>query len=620
MRGSLDKRDAPTVRALDEELRRSATEVSMARSRITTEELEDLRLSHDIPSSVLLRASGPEELADDPPEGFVAIYEPAIQQGHRLPMHPFFHEVLKDWNLAPCQITPNGWGQMVASYLLCVVAEAEGNLTSKEFESIYRPCRSFDCRKPPIPKRNQGELRSKWDKVRDLSSEFRSLNNLLKDDNLLASCGLMGSKEVPVIRLARPASRGGFFSTSFSARGVRSIARGPRTPCHQVPFLLHVPRSTLTFPRIRPRPPTFTLTPPLRGTKGRRLSREPKRRLLRRGSPLQPRRGLCVMPARRGGQKKVVSPRHLWTGEPEGARNTASSAGQNYRIRISERHEELPASVMEMLPVHPSIVVASVHRYWTLRWEKVAEEATVLERLQLAEVNLVRGLVLAKDIFSAFASFDAEDSKSKKLTEDLKVMGLKKVQLESDKRVIQFKLDLVVSKEADIKAKYEIELKAAKECLKQARNQRKAAEASQKRAEEAQKLAEEAQKLAEDRTLAAETALAAANSSLQAAATDNEMSLSVTKLELEKIKAKRADAEARAVETYQDAFVDTPEYQDLAQLLMTVGREQLVERIMEAYPEWDLSFLREALAEAHMSEADPGDVRGGDEGPSCADP
>ncbi|KAL2512696.1 hypothetical protein Adt_18296 [Abeliophyllum distichum] len=41
MRGSLDKRDAPAVRALYEELRHSATEASMAHSRITAEELED---------------------------------------------------------------------------------------------------------------------------------------------------------------------------------------------------------------------------------------------------------------------------------------------------------------------------------------------------------------------------------------------------------------------------------------------------------------------------------------------------------------------------------------------------------------------------------------------------
>ncbi|KAL2461541.1 hypothetical protein Adt_44961 [Abeliophyllum distichum] len=73
MRGSLDKKDAPTTKALDEELRRSATEVFMAHSKISKGELEDMRLSYDILASVILRAPGPEERADEPPEGFVAI-------------------------------------------------------------------------------------------------------------------------------------------------------------------------------------------------------------------------------------------------------------------------------------------------------------------------------------------------------------------------------------------------------------------------------------------------------------------------------------------------------------------------------------------------------------------
>ncbi|KAL2518365.1 Plus3 domain-containing protein [Abeliophyllum distichum] len=210
-----------------------------------------MRLSYDIFASVILRALGPEERANDPPKGFIVIYEPAMYQGLRLPMHHFFHEVLREWNLAPFQITPNGLGQMVASYLLWGVAEAGRNLTSREFESIYQPYRSagwynvtprpsqkwrtttdssnkvhhwkerfifvsgdwefmpedhlpyvfiprrfrkLDYGKPPIPNGDQGELRSKWNKVRALSSDFRSLSNLLKDDNLLASHGLIGLK------------------------------------------------------------------------------------------------------------------------------------------------------------------------------------------------------------------------------------------------------------------------------------------------------------------------------------------------------------------------------------------------------------------------------------------
>ncbi|KAL2462282.1 hypothetical protein Adt_45702 [Abeliophyllum distichum] len=239
---------------------------------------------------------------------------------------------------------------------------------------------------------------------------------------------------------------------------------------------------------------------------------------------------------------------------------------------------------MEMLPAHPMIVA----------------------------VNLAREFVQDKELFSAFESFVAEEAKSNKLSEDLKAMGLEKAQLESEKRALQFKLDFVVTKEADMKAKYEIELKVAKECLKQARDQRRATEASQK-------YAEEAQKLVDDRTLVAETTLATANSSLEVVVADKEKSLTVAKLELDRVR-----------EAYQDAFVDTPEYQDLTQRLMTIGGEQLVERIMETHPEWDISFLCEASTEASTSEAVPGNNCDRDEGqatplvtekgPSFADP
>ncbi|KAL2498250.1 Plus3 domain-containing protein [Abeliophyllum distichum] len=494
MRGSLDKMDASTARALYEELRH-------------------LRQKR--------RAPGPEECANDLPEEFVDIYEPAMQQGLLLPMHHFFREVLRDWNLAPCQITPNGWGQMVALYLLWVVAEAGGNLTPREFEFIYRICRSAgwynvspwpDCGNPPIPKRNQGELRSKCDKIRALSSDFRSLSNLLKDDNLLASCGLMAFrfKGVPALRLVRPASGEGSL-----AQASRHEASGPSQEGKRV---AEGAEEVSTQKRKAPAAAEGLM----RDARKARQTEEG-----RRSSP-----SLDV---------KI-----------DGADNSASSVGQKCHFCISERRKELPTLVMEMLPSHPSIVVVSVQRYWTPSWEKATEEATVYERLQLNEVNLVRGFVLAKEIFSAFKSFDAEEDKSKKFAKDLKAMGIEKAQLESDKRALQFKLDL--------------------------------------------KRAEEAQKLAEDRTLVAETVLATANSSLEVAIVDNEKSLAAAKLELEKVRAERPDAEAKAVEAYQNVFMYTLEYQDLTQRLMTVGGEQLVERIMEVHPEWDISFLREALA------------------------
>ncbi|KAL2542356.1 hypothetical protein Adt_03334 [Abeliophyllum distichum] len=111
---------------------------------------------------------------------------------------------------------------------------------------------------------------------------------------------------------------------------------------------------------------------------------------------------------------------------------------------------------------------------------------------------------------------------------------------------------------------------------------------------------------------------------------DKEKSLATVKLELEKVKVERADVEAKVVEVYQDAFVDMPEYQDLAKRLMTICRVQLMKRIMETHPEWDIFFLHEAPVKAPAFEAVLDDNRDGaegqatplitEEGPSCPDP
>ncbi|KAL2490951.1 hypothetical protein Adt_26579 [Abeliophyllum distichum] len=60
-RDSLGQRDAHVAQRLDEELKRSATEASMVRSKIREEDLENIRLSYDIPTSVMLWAPSPEE-------------------------------------------------------------------------------------------------------------------------------------------------------------------------------------------------------------------------------------------------------------------------------------------------------------------------------------------------------------------------------------------------------------------------------------------------------------------------------------------------------------------------------------------------------------------------------
>ncbi|KAL2462348.1 hypothetical protein Adt_45768 [Abeliophyllum distichum] len=136
--------------------------------------------------------------------------------------------------------------------------------------------------------------------------------------------------------------------------------------------------------------------------------------------------------------------------------------------------EKLDPTMMEPLPTSPTIAAASVYKYWTLVWKKAADEASMNDLLQLVEMSLIWGLVLNKEVCSTLTGFEGkfskEEANSKKLSKDLKVMNIEKAMLESVNRALQFKLDIVVAIDTDLKAKYELKLKTARESLKQARD------------------------------------------------------------------------------------------------------------------------------------------------------
>ncbi|KAL2471664.1 hypothetical protein Adt_39800 [Abeliophyllum distichum] len=207
-------------------------------------------------------------------------------------------------------------------------------------------------------------------------------------------------------------------------------------------------------------------------------------------------------------------------------------------------------------------------------------------------MNLIRGLVLTKEVYNILEGFDGklnkEEANSKKLSEDLKAMSLEKAQMESDKRFLQIRLDSVVAKETDLKAKYEVKLQDVKECLKKAQDQKRATEASQK-------CTEEAQNLAEERAFVDETTVATANN-FEAIFFEKDKQLAEVKEQVERVKADRTDAEARIVMAYQKEFESTFEYIELAHKFMTACGQHLVERIEEIHLEWDISFLRRPLA------------------------
>lgn len=83
-----------------------------------TADLARRKTEYRIPDSVGLILPGPDEQAYYPKPGCVAISEAILRVGLRLPIHPFFRYILRSYGLAPTQLNPNSYNQMVGSWML----------------------------------------------------------------------------------------------------------------------------------------------------------------------------------------------------------------------------------------------------------------------------------------------------------------------------------------------------------------------------------------------------------------------------------------------------------------------------------------------------------------------
>ena len=56
-----------------------------------------------------------------PPEGSNAlcVFESMLEAGVRFPLHELYNKILKHFNLAPSQLTPNSWRYLAGFVLLC---------------------------------------------------------------------------------------------------------------------------------------------------------------------------------------------------------------------------------------------------------------------------------------------------------------------------------------------------------------------------------------------------------------------------------------------------------------------------------------------------------------------
>ncbi|KAL2456881.1 Plus3 domain-containing protein [Abeliophyllum distichum] len=123
-------------------------------SIMVEEDLVKLRDAYRIPDDIELILPEPNERACFPRRGCTALHLNAFVSGMRLPLHPMLRRILRAYDLAPTQVAPNGWSQMVGGMYLWFRHSFGMEMPLHVFQTIYQPRK--------LPRKKGGEEEVGW--------------------------------------------------------------------------------------------------------------------------------------------------------------------------------------------------------------------------------------------------------------------------------------------------------------------------------------------------------------------------------------------------------------------------------------------------------------------------
>ncbi|KAL2506423.1 Uncharacterized protein Adt_22044 [Abeliophyllum distichum] len=106
---------------------------------MVVEDMKLLREAYKVPSDIELMLPEPNERACVPRMGCTTLHLNAFVSGMCLPLHPFFRRLLRAYDLAPTQVAPNGWSQMVGGLYLWFSHSFDKEMPLHAFQTIYQP-------------------------------------------------------------------------------------------------------------------------------------------------------------------------------------------------------------------------------------------------------------------------------------------------------------------------------------------------------------------------------------------------------------------------------------------------------------------------------------------------
>ncbi|KAL2487323.1 Plus3 domain-containing protein [Abeliophyllum distichum] len=105
-------------------------------SEVNEKQLRDWHQAYRVPDDIEFIVLGPNDLADDPSLGYVALNQAVLATGLRLPFPRIVRKFLLKWRIVPTQLCPNGWRIMI-DFLILWEQLGFPHSSVREFSSLY---------------------------------------------------------------------------------------------------------------------------------------------------------------------------------------------------------------------------------------------------------------------------------------------------------------------------------------------------------------------------------------------------------------------------------------------------------------------------------------------------
>ena len=146
-----------------------------SKSNLTPADLADIQSSYPLPEGYLYRLPREHETSFIRVTSGIPIFKASLECGFRFPISPFGVALLQYFRLAPGQIHPNGWSQIVAFDVFCRLREVRPSLDLfRAFFRIRQPNTSSVCtfQKPYCPNFNNRLFTSLPNKIPNFETQW----------------------------------------------------------------------------------------------------------------------------------------------------------------------------------------------------------------------------------------------------------------------------------------------------------------------------------------------------------------------------------------------------------------------------------------------------------------